>query len=172
MRKKLNKQEEVSIPEEVSRPVIEKIETFVTPSLDVMTERVNNLSAVLNLYSTQNIKMLENVGTKLDNIHEKVTDLDIKVGIQNGRVSNLEEREEKIDNLINKINNFQDNCPGMKTSEEFNTFKNDMKLWYVISTNWKIILLFVVGTSIAINFTPPLFRWIITTVSSLFEVGL
>jgi hypothetical protein len=169
MSKKLNKSKEGSIPEEISHSVTE---TIVTPSLDVLTERVNNLSAVFNLYFTQNIKMLENVGTKLDNIHEKVTDLDIKVGIQNGRVGNIEEREEKINELINKINKFQDKCPGIKTSDEFNTFKKDMKLWHVISTNWKIILLFVVGTSIVINYIPPLFRWVITTVSSLFEVGL
>jgi len=139
---------------------------------DVLLEKINGVYNTMAIYFKQNEVVSRNIESKLDGIHDKVTELDVKVGIQNGRIGKVEKTIERDTEKLTKIRDFQKTCPIMVVDTDLKEFKKQMRMWHIISTNWKMLLIFILGVSLLINIIQPLYVWIWDKVGTILEIGL
>lgn len=109
---------------------------------DLILEKINLLSEKIDSNNTQARRELDNVNKTLDTANNTLNALDQKVSIQNGRLLKVESK--------------QKHCPGETLNSAFTAYKTDMKSVYIIATNYKLIIILVVGGALAFQITAKL----------------
>jgi hypothetical protein len=141
-------------------------------STEFLIEKVDALVGLIKDNAEETKKNFEATDKKLTNIDQNVNKLNIKVGIQNGRVGKLEQLQMEDKKTTNGIVVAQLNCPAKKISEDIEKYKEELKPVHLVSTSWKMLLLIIIGVSFAFSFLPGIVTFLWEKVLNIFEIGL
>ncbi len=109
-------------------------EKQVNTDSQIIIQRLNHLTQIITLYSDTSKRELDNVSKHLEKIDATIEQLNKQVTVQNGRVNRLEI--------------FKENCPGPSIRASIGKLRSELGAVYVLSANFKVVLLTIIGVSL------------------------
>ena len=117
-----------------------------------LSEKISGVQNLLEVYVKHSEEHRAKADQKMDGIYDKVSDLDEKVGIQNGRVTKIEECQQAHGLDIDCIKK---------------------KPVVLIFDNWKFLIMLTLGLAVIINFINPLLAWVVELFKGInLEIGI
>jgi hypothetical protein len=149
----------------------------------VIIERIEGLSRIVEIYAEHANGAIDQVNRKMGSIDEALAGLNLKVGIQNGRVSKLEDSINNDEKKLEGVIVHQRGCPGPSLLEKLTKhIEDDQQRWdgmnkvLVITSSWRAILATIVIMSVSIGLIiskfPLVIEWFQNKVIPMFEIGI
>lgn len=117
----------------------------------LIIEKINNLSEKIDASANHSRMELDSMTSHLATINSNIASLTDHVRVQNGRVG--------------KIESAQLHCPGEALTQQFTKYTSEMKPVYILSTNYKMIAILVLGAALAFRLIDVGFDWLLNLLS-------